>query len=84
MSFDVTTGKFQGQLGQLPLNQHTTLEDVRKRFPTSGQQANVDAPGQPGVTVSLHYIYRGQPTEGALRLHVEHGCLVDVAFWFPC
>lgn len=36
-SFDVTTGKFQGRIGKLVLNQNTTLEDVRRFFPEAAK-----------------------------------------------
>ncbi|MCC2545410.1 hypothetical protein LJY25_03055 [Hymenobacter sp. BT175] len=46
--FDVTTGKFQGKLGRLELNQNTTLEDVRRFYPEAAKEADAPASGRPG------------------------------------
>jgi hypothetical protein len=83
-SFDVTTGKFQGKLGQLILNQNTTLEDVRRVFPESVKQADVPSTGQPGEEISLPFFYKGEPMDDALLLLFKKGRLQEVDFFSPC
>ena len=83
-SFDVTTGKFRGKLGQLILNQHTTLEDVRRFFPVSAKQADVPAAGRPGEVMSLPFYYKGKPEDASLNLIFNKGRLQEVEFFTPC
>ncbi|MFD1872041.1 hypothetical protein [Hymenobacter bucti] len=83
-SFEVTTGKFQGKLGPLPLNQNTTLEDVRRVFPASAKQADVPATGQPGEVMSLPFYHQGKPTDNYLHLLFKKGRLQEVEFYSPC
>ncbi|MCB2407931.1 hypothetical protein [Hymenobacter lucidus] len=83
-SFDVTTGKFQGKVGQLVLNQNTTLEDVRRYYPVSAKEADVPSTSQPGEVMNLQYSYKGAPTEGSLSLIFKKGKLQEVEFFFPC
>jgi len=82
--FDVTTGKFQGKVGQLVLNDQTTLEDVRRFFPLSARQADRPATGRSGEEMSLSFSYKGKPTEGALSLTFKKGLLQEVEFFYPC
>jgi hypothetical protein len=83
-SFDVTAGNFQGKLGQLPLNQHTTLEDVRRFFPVSAKEADVPATGRPGEVMSLPFYHKGVQEEASLNLIFKKGRLQEVEFFFPC
>jgi hypothetical protein len=83
-SFDVTTGKFQGKLGKLMLNQHTTLEDVRRVFPESAKQADVPSTGRPGEEMSLPFYYKGEQTDESLNLLFKKGRLQEVEFFMPC
>lgn len=83
-SFDVTTGKYRGKLGQLVLDQHTTLEDVRRYYPQSVKQASPPTATQEGEIVNLAYSYKGTPTEGGLNLIFKNGRLQEVEFFFPC
>jgi hypothetical protein len=83
-TFDVTTGKFQGKLGQLILNQKTTLEDVRRIFPVSAKQADVPSTGQPGEEMSLPFYYKGEQTDEYLNLVFKKGRLQKVDFFSPC
>jgi hypothetical protein len=83
-SFDVTTGKFQGKLGQLILNQNTTLEDVRRIFPESAKQADVLSTGRPGEEMSLPFFYKGEPMDDSLLLLFKKGRLQEVDFFSPC
>lgn len=83
-SFDVTTGKFQGALGQLLLNQHTTLEDVRRFFPVSAKAADVPASGRPEEVMSLPFYHKGVQEAASLNLIFKKGRLQEVAFFFPC
>ncbi len=83
-SFDVTTGKFQGKLGQLLLNQNTTLEDVRRIFPKSAKQADVPSTGRPGEEMSLPFYYKGKQTDESLNLLFKKGRLQEVEFFMPC
>ncbi|UOQ50867.1 hypothetical protein [Hymenobacter cellulosivorans] len=82
--FDVTTGKFQGRVGQLVLNQNTTLEDVRRYYPVSAKEADKPSTSQPGEVMSLGYSYKGAPIEGALSLIFKQGKLQRVEFFYPC
>ena len=82
--FDVTTGKFHGKVGQLVLNNQTTLEDVRRYFPESAKQADVPATGRPGEEVSVPFFYKGTPTDATLNLLFKKGRLQKVTFFFPC
>jgi hypothetical protein len=83
-SFDVTAGKFQGKLGQLMLNQKTTLEDVRRLFPKSAKQADVPSTGRPGEVMSLPFYYKGEQTDESLNLLFKKGRLQEVEFYMPC
>ena len=82
--FDVTTGKFQGKLGEISLNQNTTLEDIRRVFPTSAKQADGPATGQSGEVMSLPFYHNGQPTDEYLHLLFKKGRLQEVVFYSPC
>lgn len=82
--FDVTTGKFQGKLGQLLLNKNTTLEDVRRIFPVSAKQADVPSTGQSEEEVSLPFYYKGEPMDDSLLLFFKKGRLQAVEFFSPC
>jgi hypothetical protein len=85
-SFDVTTGKFEGKLGKLLLNQHTTLEDVRSFFPVSAKQADVPATGRPGEVISLPFYDKEQDVweDASLNLIFKKGHLQEVEFFSPC
>jgi len=83
-SFDVTTGKFQGKLGPLILNQTTTLQDVRRIFPESAKQADVPSTGRPGEEMSLPFYYKGEQTDESLHLLFKKGHLQEVEFYLPC
>ena len=83
-NFDVTTGKFQGRLGRLILNQHTTLEDVRRYFPQSAKEADVPATGRPGEVMGLPFFHKGTPVDASLNLIFKQGHLQEVEFWYPC
>ena len=83
-SFDVTSGKFQGKLGKLVLDQHTTLEDVRRFYPVSAKDADLPATGRPEQQMSLPFFYHGQPTDASLTLLFRKGRLQEVEFFFPC
>lgn len=83
-SFEVTTGKFKGKLGQLLLNKTTTLEDVRRVFPVSAKEADVPATGQPGEVMSLPFYHEGKPTDDYLHLLFKQGRLQAVEFYSPC
>ncbi|MGI4737550.1 MAG: hypothetical protein ACRYG7_20475 [Janthinobacterium lividum] len=85
-SFDVTTGKFQGKLGQLLLNQHTTLEDVRRFFPVSAKAADVPASGRPGEIISLPFYDKEKDVwaDASLNLLFKKGHLQEVEFFSPC
>lgn len=83
-SFDVTTGKFQGKLGKLLLNQNTTLEDIRRFFPLSAKQADEPASGRPGEEMHLPFFYEGAPTDASLNLLFNRGRLQEVEFFNPC
>ena len=83
-SFDVTSGKFQGKLGKLVLNQHTTLEDVRRFFPVAAKEADVPSTGRPGEEMSLPFYDKGVPMDGSLILLFKQGHLQAVEFFSPC
>ena len=83
-SFDVTTGKFQGKLGQLLLNKNTTLEDVRRIFPVSAKRADVPSTGGPGEEMSLPFYYKGEYMDDRLILLFKKGHLQAVEFFSPC
>jgi hypothetical protein len=83
-SFDVTSGKFQGKLGSLLLNQHTTLEDVRRVFPVSAKEAEIPSTGRPGEEISLPFFYKGEQMDDALLLLFKKGRLQEVDFYSPC
>jgi hypothetical protein len=83
-SFDVTTGKFQGKLGQLILNQNTTLEDVRRIFPEAAKQADVPSTGRPGEEMSLPFYYKGEQMDESLNLLFKKGHLQEVECFSPC
>jgi hypothetical protein len=83
-SFDVTTGKFQGRLGKLMLNQSTTLEDVRRVFPESAKQADVPSTSRPGEEMSLPFYQNGKQTDESLNLLFKKGRLQEVEFFMPC
>ena len=83
-SFDVTSGKFQGKLGKLVLDQNTTLEDVRRFFPVAAEQADVPDTGRPGEGISLPFFYNGAPTDASLMLLFKKGQLQEVEFFSPC
>jgi hypothetical protein len=83
--FDVTSGKFQGRIGKLVLNQNTTLEDVRRVFPVSAKEADQPAgPGRPGEIMSLPFYDKEVPMDGALELMFRNGRLQAVDFFSPC
>ena len=84
-SFDVTSGKFQGRVGKLVLNQNTTLEDVRRFFPVSAKEAEKPAGhGRPGEEMSLPFYDKDVPQDGALDLLFQNGRLQAVEFSSPC
>jgi hypothetical protein len=83
-SFDVTTGKFQGKLGKLVLNQNTTLEDVRRFFPVSAREADIPATGRPGEIMSIPFYYKGIRVDADLNLIFTNGRLQEVEFFQPC
>ena len=84
-TFDVTSGKFQGRIGKLVLNQNTTLEDVRRDFPAAAKEAGQPAgPGRPGEIMSLPFYDKEVPMDGALELMFRNGRLQAVAFFSPC
>ncbi len=82
-NFNVTSGKFQGKLRQLILNQNTTLEDVRRFFPQSAKEADVPATGRPGEVMSLPFFYKGTAADASLNLIFKQGHLQEVEFWYP-
>jgi hypothetical protein len=77
-TFDVTTGKFQGKLGQLVLNQNTTLEDVRRFFPVSAKES------YDPITITLAVYANGVLMDSSLNLRFKHGRLQEVEFFNPC
>ncbi len=77
--FDVTTGKFYGNIGKLVLNQNTTLEDVRRFYPLPVKEAGSDS-----GTVSLPFEHGGQLMDASLNLIFKKGRLQEVEFYFPC
>jgi hypothetical protein len=84
-SFEVTSGKFRGKLGPLLLNQHTTLEDVRRVFPVSAKQADAPSTGRPeGEEMSLPFYYKGEMMDDCLLLFFKKGRLQSVDFFSPC
>lgn len=83
-SFDVTSGRFQGKLGKLLLNQNTTLEDVRRFYPISAKEAEVLAPGRSGEVMILPFKYKDEWTDYSLMLFFKKGVLQEVAFFTPC
>ena len=83
-SFDVTSGKFQGKLGKLVLNQSTTLEDVRRFFPVAAREADKPAAGQPGEEMRLPFYDKAVPMDGSLILLFKKGRLQAVEFFSPC
>jgi hypothetical protein len=83
-SFEVTSGKFRGKLGPLLLNQHTTLEDVRRIFPESAKQADVPSTVRPEEEMSLPFFYKGEPMDDSLLLLFKKGRLQQVEFFSPC
>lgn len=83
-TFNVTSGQFQGKLGKLRLNQHTTLEDVRRLFPLSAKQAEEPSTGRAGEEMSLPFFYKGVPTDASLNLLFNKGRLQEVEFFNPC
>ncbi|GAB3226001.1 hypothetical protein GCM10027346_07820 [Hymenobacter seoulensis] len=83
-SFDVTTGKFQGKIGGLVLNQHTTLEDVRRIYPAAVKAAGAPSTVTQEQTMSLPFFYEGTPTDASLSLKFKEGRLQEVEFFFPC
>lgn len=83
-SFDVTTGRFWGKLGPLLLNQHTTLEEVRRYFPKAAREADKPATGRPGEVISLPFYYQGKLMDESLELLFEQGRLQEVSFFVPC
>lgn len=85
LSFDVTTGRFQGKIGKLVLDKNTTLEDVRRFYPLSAKDADKPAGnGRPGEVMSLPFYDKGVPVEGALDLLFQNGRLQAVEFFNPC
>lgn len=83
-SFEVTSGKFQGKLGQLLLNKNTTLEDVRRVFPVSAKQADVPNTSRPEEEMSLPFYYKGEQMDDSLLLLFKNGRLQAVEFFSPC
>jgi hypothetical protein len=77
--FDVTTGKFHGNIGKLALNQNTTLEDVRRFYPLSAKQVETYS-----GTISLPFEHGGQLMDSSLHLIFKEGRLQEVEFYFPC
>ena len=82
--FNVTSGKFQGKLRQLMLNQNTTLEDVRRFFPQAAKEADVPATSRPGEEMRLPFFYKGTAVDASLNLIFKQGHLQEVEFWYPC
>lgn len=82
--FDVTTGKFQGKIGKLLLNQNTTLEDVRRFFPEAAKEADKPSTSQPGEVMYLPFFYKGMPMDESLNLIFKQGRLQEVEFFSPC
>ena len=84
-SFDVTSGRFQGKVGKLVLNQNTTLEDVRRFFPEAAREADKTAgPGHRGEEMSLPLSDKNVPLDGSLNLQFKKGRLQAVEFFSPC
>ncbi|UOQ70104.1 hypothetical protein [Hymenobacter cellulosilyticus] len=83
-SFDVTTGKFQGKVGKLVLNQNTTLEDVRRYYPVSAKEAETPATGRPGEEMGIPFYHNGTPVDASLNLIFKNGRLQEVEFFQPC
>jgi len=84
-SFDVTSGKFQGKLGTLVLNQNTTLEDVRRFFPIAAREADKPSTSQPGEEeMSLPFYDKDMPMDDSLTLLFKHGRLQAVEYFTPC
>ena len=83
-SFDVTSGKFQGRVGKLVLNQKTTLEDVRRFFPVAAREADKPAAGQLGEGMRLPFYDKAVPMDGSLILLFKKGRLQAVEFFSPC
>ena len=84
-SFDVTSGKFQGKIGKLVLNQNTTLEDVRHFFPEAAKAADKPAGhGRVGEEMYLPFYDKDVPMDGSLNLLFRKGRLQAVEFFSPC
>ena len=83
-SFNVISGKFQGKLGKLILNQNTTLEDVRRYFPVAAKEADQPSTGRPGEEMSLPFYEKDVPMDGSLVLLFKKGRLQSVEFFSPC
>lgn len=82
--FDVTSGKFQGKLGELMLNQNTTLEDVRRFYPVSAKEADTPSTFHKGELMSLPFEMNGVQIEIQLHLIFKKGRLQEVDFWSEC
>ncbi|SFP98952.1 hypothetical protein [Hymenobacter arizonensis] len=83
-NFDVTRGKFQGQLGKLKLDQNTTLEDVRRFYPVSAKEADKPSTGRLGEEMSLPFYHKGVQMDASLYLLFRKGRLQKVEFFYPC
>jgi hypothetical protein len=83
-SFDVTSGKFQGKIGKLVLNQNTTLEDVRRVFPEAAKAADKPSTGRPCEEMYLPFYDKDVPMDGSLNLLFKKGHLQEVEFFSPC
>lgn len=84
LSFDVTSGKFQGKVGKLVLNQNTTLEDVRRYFPEAAKAADKPSSGRAGEEMHLPSFDKEVPLDESLNLLFQKGHLQEVEFFSPC
>ena len=83
-TFNVTSGKFQGKIGKLVLNQNTTLEDVRRFFPKAAKAADKPSTGRAGEEMYLPFYYKDEAMDESLNLLFKNGHLQEVEFFSPC
>ncbi len=83
-SVDFRSGKFRITIGQQVLDRHTTLDDIRRRYPLAASKVTewqtTASAGKMYQVVSI----RNPGMDDVWQLYFDHGKLVEFEYYRPC
>lgn len=82
MSFPAA-GKHSLRFGKMQFNTNTTLDDLKKKFPTVS--ASIDKRTENGKTYEIIYVpLTDKNSDDSYAFYFENGKLVMIRYWMPC